>query len=562
MNISKMMGYPVAALLLLSGCDTMEDANTVPEKGNVNGIVLIPQALDANTSLSCVNVPIPGGYGPLADANVSLLDANGSVVLSGLTTDSCGRVYRNVNVDPIAAVLVSKTGYRTMYTDIRNFTLDDQDWGLVSTIEDTNTFQVRVNDAGESLTYQSGSKTFKYSVVDSTYGRPVIGIPGSFVKLYKGKEKDDITSYQFYDLDADVILTLDASGSMASEVYDENETLLGDRFDLTYDASKAFINLLGGRAQLGITIFSSDINFVDREFLNETVGFTTTDEASVTVPYATDGFEDTKQLSRFAIDVYHYDSTIYGGTLAAEFDYLAESDYLWNGGTMLYDAAYEAAERLSKRDASRRISVLMTDGYDSGLGLPSFAKAITLAKEENIIFYTIAIGEDVSGDELEDLADQTGGTFVQATGADISDKFSEILGEIQYYYEIGADVDDNSTDTYRVDVALDGEIFSGVVELNGTAGGSATDAETTIHPGAALYAKCIPCHGSDAQNSAYGVTGIINSWPQASIEEALFGYRANSRDLYGYGDLMFDQVKTYSDDDVKNLAEYITTLAK
>jgi len=549
-----------AALLGLTGCDVNDNVNHVPAKGNINGLVVVPvlQSTDKPAS-GCSALPIPGGYLPLADANVTLLDENGSAVASQMT-DSCGRFYLNAAPAGLTSVRLAKNGFHTMVSDISFFDNGGDGWGIVSTADINNSFAVRVNTEGHSMSFDSKTGNFKYSVIDTKTRHAVLGIPKSNVQLYKDKNETQITDYIFNDLHADLILSMDASGSMDSDVYGFNGTdyvVLGNRLDFAFMAAKQFISELSGNAKLGINIFDGNINYFDYDFINS---FSFTDNnKSVKIDYARDGFETDKQLSKFVIDIYHPDSEIYEGNLTAEFPYRTSEAYKWGGLTALYDVAYDSVKTLAQREG-KKIAVLMTDGYDTVRESDrNFNDSIKIALENNIPFYTIAVGGDIDGAELESLAKKTGGAFLRAEGADLSEKFADILSDIQYYYEVGTPIEENSTAFYRVDVNVSGEIVSGLVEYNATLP-VLPETPVETESGAQLYAKCMPCHGVYGEQSAYGVTVAINELNATTLKTTLEAYKAGTQDSYGYGDVMHAQINAYSEEDINTLSEYIPSL--
>jgi cytochrome c553 len=95
-------------------------------------------------------------------------------------------------------------------------------------------------------------------------------------------------------------------------------------------------------------------------------------------------------------------------------------------------------------------------------------------------------------------------------------------------------------------------------EANATAAAAAPAAGAAN--GAALYKKCVSCHGDKAQNKALGKSEVIAGWDAAKVEEALKGYKAGTRNAHGMGGLMKGQVASLSDDDIKALADYISKL--
>jgi cytochrome c553 len=77
--------------------------------------------------------------------------------------------------------------------------------------------------------------------------------------------------------------------------------------------------------------------------------------------------------------------------------------------------------------------------------------------------------------------------------------------------------------------------------------------------GAALYKKCITCHGSKAEKSALNKSQVIAGWDAEKIATALKGYKAGK---YGGAmkGLMKGQIASYSDADIDTVAKYITGL--
>ena len=552
MKLKTLCVYSAAALVLLSGCDTGDGTGgNAPAKGNVNGLVVVPKVAETNATISCGQVPIPGGYLPLAGAEVDFLDANGSVALTQ-TTDSCGRFYGNVDTQGLTMVEVNKAGYHTMLSDISAFNNGGDGWGIVSTADLNNSFAVRVNSDGNSVTYDAKTGNFKYSVMDTKSQRAVLGIPQSQVTVYKDKTRQDMTAYLFNNLDADLVLTLDASGSMDYGTYGDNNQ---SGFDLVYDVSKSFIDELSGNAKLGINIFDDKIDFINQSFVDSL-------NLDGKFIYAQDGFERDKTHSKFIIDIYHPHSHVYdaNSTLVPEYPYMTAEEYKWGGATAYIDAASKAVAKLDSRGANEKIAVLMTDGGDNS-SQKTIKDVINEALQSDVIFYTISMGE-YTDPRLKALAEVTGGSYIRANGEDISDKFAEVLSDVQYYYEVGTAIEENTTAYYRVDVKLDGETVSGLIDFNSTVTvPDINDTNQTRETGAQLYTKCMPCHGVYGEVSAYGVSAVINEMDTATLYAALSKYKAGTLDLYGYGDIMNAQVSTMSDEELMTLSEYIPMLS-
>lgn len=553
MKLRNVLWAALTAVLMLSGCESGDTKKSVPAKGNVNGIVVAPN-LGSDAAAACGSVPIPGGYHPLPDVNVTYLDANGATVAWQMT-DSCGRFYSDVDTAGLTLVKIVKTGFHTMLSDMSYFDNGGDGWGIVSTAEINNSFAARLNAEGESLTYQKDNGKFKYTIIDTVTGRAVLGIPERAVSVHKNADMVSKWGYFFNDLDADVVMTLDASGSMTFEWTDINGTVIGSSFDLTYDAAKQFIDELSGKAELGITIFDDDIDFITSGFINNL-------DLSGSFVYPSDGFESNKINSKFIIDIYHPLSHVYesNSTLVPEFPYTTDKDYKWNGLTAYFDAASTGISKLNARDAKQKIAVLMTDGSDNS-SVKTIQNVIDEAQDSNVTFYTISMGDYIDSN-LQALANATGGVYIQANGTDLSEKFADVLAEIQYFYEVGADVDPDEEAYYRVDVVVGGETVSALAQItpDNDDGGDSGDGSGSDTDAARLYMKCMPCHGDVGQKSAYGVTAAISQMSSATLQTRMSEYKAGTLDQYGYGALMQKQLETYSENDIALLADYIAGL--
>ena len=90
----------------------------------------------------------------------------------------------------------------------------------------------------------------------------------------------------------------------------------------------------------------------------------------------------------------------------------------------------------------------------------------------------------------------------------------------------------------------------------------ATDAvaAATGPDGKALFAKCAGCHGADGKTKALGKSGIIAGQSAADLETKIHGYKAGTLNTAGMGALMKGQVASYSDEDIKAVAGYISGL--
>lgn len=89
----------------------------------------------------------------------------------------------------------------------------------------------------------------------------------------------------------------------------------------------------------------------------------------------------------------------------------------------------------------------------------------------------------------------------------------------------------------------------------------ATLLATTLfaNDGAALYKKCISCHGVQAEKKALGKSQVIATWSSQKIVDALHGYKDGT---YGGAQkgLMKSQVSKLGDKEIEALSHYIDSL--
>ena len=78
----------------------------------------------------------------------------------------------------------------------------------------------------------------------------------------------------------------------------------------------------------------------------------------------------------------------------------------------------------------------------------------------------------------------------------------------------------------------------------------------SLADGAAVYKKCVACHGANGEKVALGKSKIIKDMTKAEIESSLLGYQTGT---YGgpMKGLMAGQVKTLSGADIKAIANKI-----
>ena len=91
--------------------------------------------------------------------------------------------------------------------------------------------------------------------------------------------------------------------------------------------------------------------------------------------------------------------------------------------------------------------------------------------------------------------------------------------------------------------------------------GAILGSSTLLADGSVLYKKCAGCHGASAEKVALGKSKVIANMSEDELNVALNGYKDGT---YGGAmkGLMKGQVASFSQDDIKAVASYITTLKK
>ena len=78
--------------------------------------------------------------------------------------------------------------------------------------------------------------------------------------------------------------------------------------------------------------------------------------------------------------------------------------------------------------------------------------------------------------------------------------------------------------------------------------------------GQSLYKNCAGCHGDNGKTQALQLSALIAGQNQEKTVLQLKAYKNGELDKYGLGNIMKMQVATLSDEDIKEISEYIATL--
>lgn len=118
----------------------------------------------------------------------------------------------------------------------------------------------------------------------------------------------------------------------------------------------------------------------------------------------------------------------------------------------LHDAAYLASDEILRKQAGRKVLVILTSGMDQGSKV-KLKDAIEAAQRADTICYVVLFFHRAgsSGPDIRELAEQTGGrAFAANNPAQLTDALSHIVNEMRSFYRVGY-ISDNpgSADSFR-----------------------------------------------------------------------------------------------------------------
>lgn len=183
----------------------------------------------------------------------------------------------------------------------------------------------------------------------------------------------------------DIVLLLDASGSMRARGFDENNREL-NRFTVVQDIVKSFI----------------------KKRVNDNLGMIVFGEYAFVASPIT---YDKKILSKLL-------DQLYIGVAGKK--------------TAIFDAVAQSVTLMHENEAKSKIAILLTDGQNTAGQIP-YDAAISLAQKEGLKIYTIGIGRPGEFDErtLSRIAEDTNAKFFPAYSAEQLEGIYEEINELE-----------------------------------------------------------------------------------------------------------------------------------
>lgn len=143
------------------------------------------------------------------------------------------------------------------------------------------------------------------------------------------------------------------------------------------------------------------------------------------------------------MSVIKYDHRVVAGPLRTDKNELLADANAINfeqlaGGTALLDAINEGVQQIKfQPNVEQRAIIILTDGKDVSSRMP-LSKVIANAKSNQVKVYTIAYGDEVDTEFLQNIAHRTqGGFYTVASAKDFEWIFEDIYQRASTYYNIG-----------------------------------------------------------------------------------------------------------------------------
>ena len=399
--------------------------------------------LAVNAATACESVP--EGYEPLANIVVSLTDDLGTV-LAELTTDECGLFSGEA---PAEVTLISATpaNSKPISAPVSNFQGTSEPTP-VSTFQSDATLII-------SVIQDLGNGKLAMTVTDSASGKPVLGLAEqnfSFLVNTVEIEESSVVYGAATAQAATASLTLDASSSMDEEVFTDSNDVSYTAFQLAAQATHEFLDgLQTGSDEAGIVIFDDEVYTMNDSELAKDFAYYWADSdgnfLSEPFQFSETGLTTDYSLLRPVVDMYNPFSKIYNNRSYVNTvdevhpdvgNLRLNSAYYWASATAFYDGVKASLAQVQQGSNARKLIIAMTDGQDN-----SSANTIQdIVAESNslggIPIYTVAFGSERQVDEndLQELAQLTGGEYKRVEGTDLTGLFQSIQTGIRFQYVV------------------------------------------------------------------------------------------------------------------------------
>jgi Ca-activated chloride channel family protein len=377
--------------------DSLEDvANVIARVEGRHAIILMTDGYDEHSTqefddaLAAVQRSGAAVY-VVGIGGVAGISLKGERFLRKLATDTGGRAFfptRDIELRTIHELVASEVTLRYILTYVPKNQTVDGTWRKIAVSVADPTLRVRARPGYFAPRPPPIRPQIEFTLRDTT--RELADVTIDDLRVVEDGVEQKLEVFQEAVSPVSIVFALDASGSMRRAT---EEMKL---------AAKAFVQNVRPEDALALILFSDK--------------------------------------SQFAHDM----------TTRRDWSVEAIDKYVAQGGTALYDAAYDALTRLRGLEG-RRVVVLMTDGRDEnnpGTGpgsTRSYAQVLERLKTVDATIYTIGLGPRIDRGKLDELASVSGGeSYFPEDVSLLAADFNRILETLRRRYLISY-ISTNST---------------------------------------------------------------------------------------------------------------------
>ena len=314
---------------------------------------------------------------------VAGISLKGERFLRTLAADTGGRAFfptREIELGPIHELVANEVTLRYILTYVPTNQKVDGTWRKIAVGVNDATLRVRARPGYFAPKPTPVRPSIEFTLKDLT--RELVDVTIDDLEVVEDGVSQKLEAFQEAVSPVSIVFALDASGSMKKATEDVKV------------AAKTFVQNVRPEDALALILFANK--------------------------------------SLFAHDM----------TTRRDWSLEAIDKYAANGGTALYDAAFDALTRLRGLEG-RRVVVLMTDGRDEnnpGTGPGSthtYAQVLERLKGVDATVYTVGLGAKIDRTKLEELAAISGGeSYFPQDVASLSQDFNRILETLRRRYVI------------------------------------------------------------------------------------------------------------------------------
>jgi Ca-activated chloride channel family protein len=314
---------------------------------------------------------------------VAGISLKGERFLRKLAADTGGRAFfptRDIELKPIHELVANEVTLRYILTYVPRNQRVDGTWRRIAVSVTDTALKVRARPGYFAPKPPPVRPSIEFTLKDLT--RELTEISIDDLQVVEDSVPQKVEAFQEAVTPVSIVFALDASGSMKAAT------------EAAKAAAKSFVENVRAEDALALILFANK--------------------------------------SQFAHDL----------TTRRDWSLEAIDKYVASGGTALYDAAYDALQRLRGIDG-RRVLVLMTDGRDEnnpGTGPGSqrtFAQVMERLKTVDATVYTIGLGPKIDRTVLETLATSSGGeSYFPQDVSELGADFNRVLETLRRRYVI------------------------------------------------------------------------------------------------------------------------------